>query len=90
MLSVLLLLSLVITPTLAGPAEDTARLGSYYTDIAIYRSGSGNNVVSIGLGDPVQDFNLTLCTSTVTTVGNGELTDSYQCRLYPSCIGRLQ
>lgn len=66
MLSVLSLLSLVITPTLAGPAEDTARLGSYYTDIAIYRSGSGNNVVSVGLGDPVQDFNLTLCASTLT------------------------
>jgi hypothetical protein len=57
------LISTLITPTLAGQAEDTARLGSYYTDIAIYRSGSGNNVVSVGLGDPVQDFNLTLCTS---------------------------
>jgi len=68
MLSVLSLLSLVITPTLAGPAEDTARLGSFYTDIAIYRSGSGNNVVSVGLGDPVQDFNLTLCTSILTVM----------------------
>jgi hypothetical protein len=66
MLYLLGLLSLVITPTLAGPAEDTARLGSYYTDIAIYRTGSGNNVVSVGLGDPIQDFNLTLCTSTST------------------------
>ena len=66
MLYLLGLLLLVITPTLAGPAEDTARLGSYYTDIAIYRSGSGSNVVSVGLGDPVQDFNLTLCTSTLT------------------------
>jgi hypothetical protein len=66
MLNLLGLLSLVITPTLAGPAEDTARLGSYYTDIAIYRTGSGNNVVSVGLGDPIQDLNLTLCTSTST------------------------
>lgn len=62
MLPLLGLLLLVITPTLAGPAEDTVRLGSYYTDITIYRTGSGNNVVSVGLGDPVQDFNLTLCT----------------------------
>jgi hypothetical protein len=66
MLYLLGLLSLVITSTLAGPAEDTARLGSYYTDIAIYRTGSGNNVVSIGFGDPIQDFNLTLCTFTFT------------------------
>jgi hypothetical protein len=65
MLYLLGILSLVITPTLAGPAEDTARLGSYYTDIAIYRTGSGNNVVSVGLGDPIQDFNLTLCKSPV-------------------------
>jgi hypothetical protein len=67
------LLSLVITTTIAGPAEDTARLGSYYTDIAIYRTGSGNNVVSVGLGDPIQDFNLTLCTSTFNMME--EITD---------------
>jgi hypothetical protein len=65
MLPLVGLLSLAITPTLAGPAEDSARLGSYYTDIAIYRTGSGNNVVSVGLGDPIQDFNLTLCKSPV-------------------------
>jgi hypothetical protein len=59
----LLVLSIHILSALAGPEEDKARLGSYYTNIAIYRSGSGNNVVSVGLGDPVQDFNLTLCTS---------------------------
>jgi len=63
MLALLWVLSTLITPTLAGQAEDTARLGTYYTDIAIYRAGSGNNVVTVGLGDPVQEFNLTLCTS---------------------------
>jgi hypothetical protein len=62
MLAFLFLLAIPILPALAGPDEDNARLGSYYTNIAIYRSGSGNNVVSVGLGDPVQDFNLTLCT----------------------------
>ena len=59
----ILALSIHIISALAGKEEDTARLGTYYTNIAIYRSGSGNNVVSVGLGDPVQDFNLTLCTS---------------------------
>jgi hypothetical protein len=82
------LLSLVITPTLAGPAEDTARLGSYYTDIAIYRSGSGNNVVSVGLGDPIQDVNLTLCTSTLDMTG-WKLINSDERRVYPSRFGGL-
>lgn len=83
MLALLWLLSL-IPPTIAGPAEDTARLGSFYTDIAIYRSGSGNNVVTVGLGDPVQDFNLTLCTSTQSANSKRELTNSDKHRLYLS------
>lgn len=58
-----LLALLALQPVLASPEEDAARLGSYYTNIAIYRTGSGNNVVTVGLGDPEQSLNLTLCES---------------------------
>lgn len=57
----LALLIALLPAVLAGPEEDAARLGSYYTNIAIYRSGSGNNVVTVGLGQPEQMLNLTLC-----------------------------
>lgn len=57
----LLPLLALLTIVRAGADEDAARLGQYYTNIAIYRSGSGNNVVTVGLGDPAQEVNLTLC-----------------------------
>lgn len=58
----MLLLLLALLPLVtAGPEEDAARLGQYYTNIAIYRSGSGNNVVTVGVGEPAQEVNLTLC-----------------------------
>lgn len=57
----LTLLVLLLPLALASPEEDAARLGAYYTNIAIYRTGSGNNVVTVGLGDPEQTLNLTLC-----------------------------
>jgi hypothetical protein len=59
----LALLSSFLTLTIAGPEEDAARLGQFYTDIPIYRTRGGNNVVTVGLGDPVQELNLTLCMS---------------------------
>lgn len=61
-----LAIAVALRLAVAGPNEDDARLGQFYTDITVYRSGSGTNVVSVGLGDPVQDFNLTLCTSPFT------------------------
>jgi hypothetical protein len=57
----LAILALCLPLAAAGPDEDAARLGQNHTDVAIYRSGGGTNVISIGLGDPVQDFNLTIC-----------------------------
>jgi hypothetical protein len=58
------LLALLALPQgLASPEEDAARLGAYYTNIAIYRTGSGNNVVTVALGDPEQPLNLTICES---------------------------
>ena len=50
----------LLSNTLADQKEDDARLGQYYTSIPIYRSGSGTNVVQVGLGTPAQEFNLTL------------------------------
>lgn len=58
----LILLALLLPLAFASPEEDAARLGAYYTNIAIYRTGSGNNVVTVGLGDPEQTLNLTICT----------------------------
>lgn len=60
LLSILPIFALLPRLVYAGPEEDADRLGQYYTNVAIYRSGSGNNVVSVGLGDPEQEFNLTL------------------------------
>lgn len=52
---------------LARRARDY-RLGSVFTEVPVYRTGRGSNVVSIGLGkdaDDIQSFNLTLCESTL-------------------------
>ena len=40
---------------------DAGRVGTFYTSIPIYRTGAGTNVVSVGLGTPAVDVNLTLC-----------------------------
>lgn len=45
-------------------AEDNSRLGEFYTAIPLYRSGAGSNVISVGLGTPAQQLNLTACAST--------------------------
>lgn len=40
---------------------DATRLGTFYTDFPIYRSGSGTNVVKVAIGKPGVAAQLTLC-----------------------------
>jgi hypothetical protein len=61
--SILLLLTTLIacsTIVSADKTTDAARLGSFYTTIPLYRSGSGTNVLTVGVGKPAQQVNLTL------------------------------
>lgn len=44
----------------ADSRTDDARLGEFYTSIPLWRSGSGTNIFSVGLGTPPQEVNLTL------------------------------
>lgn len=69
---ILALFAIMLPLAFASPEEDAARLGAYYTNIAIYRTGSRNNVVTVGLGDPEQTLNLTLCTCAYSGCERGE------------------
>lgn len=54
----------------ADDREDEARLGSFYTTIPLWRSGSGTNVVNVGIGNPPQDVNLTLSKCCMFLIGS--------------------
>lgn len=41
--------------------DDRSRLGTYVTSIPIFRTEGGSNVVTVGVGTPGQELNLTLC-----------------------------
>jgi hypothetical protein len=63
MFNIIALAVLCTLPTVVygDTAEDNSRLGEFYTAIPLYRSGAGTNVVSVGLGTPAQQLNLTAC-----------------------------
>ncbi|ORX37386.1 aspartic peptidase domain-containing protein [Kockovaella imperatae] len=54
-------------------AADRDRLGDFYTSIPLYRSGSGTNVIPVGVGTSPQFVNLTLTTNSefVLIAGGG-------------------
>lgn len=54
----LAVLILIASQTLA---QDRSKLGDFYSNIPLYRTGQGSNVVSVGVGTPEQRFNLTFC-----------------------------
>ena len=45
----------------ADTKTDSSRLGTEYTLMPLHRGEGGTNVLTLGIGTPVQDFNLTLC-----------------------------
>ena len=47
--------------TWADSKTDSSRLGTEYTLMPLHRGEGGTNVLALGIGTPVQDFNLTLC-----------------------------
>jgi hypothetical protein len=60
------LLTILLSTTIlrcqaASSATDASRLGQYYTSLPLYRSGSGTNVLTVGVGTPAVDVNLTVC-----------------------------
>ena len=67
--AIVLWLLAVLRPTYADRRTDIARLGDFYSSIPLYRSGSGTNIFSVGIGSPEQQVNLTLSKSTTLLRG---------------------
>lgn len=53
----------LFAPVRSDAELDASRNGEYYTEIPIYRSGSGTNVVKVKVGNPATDVQLTVCES---------------------------
>lgn len=55
-----ILLAALLPSALADTNLDASRLGSFYTALPLYRSGAGTNILSVGIGTPETNVNLTL------------------------------
>lgn len=58
---ILTFLPFLISSIVADAELDSTRIGSYYTNYPISRSGSGSNTVEVRIGTPGAAAQLTLC-----------------------------